>query len=87
MLNKTIGIGARHLTISTVGVPNAIQRFAEAKLQSRLAVSLHAPNQRLREELVPSAKVYPLEALMQDCTCGHLFAHVFLGLCCFCGET
>lgn len=57
VLNKGLGIGARHITISTVGVPNAIAKFAEQKLQSRLAVSLHAPNQKLREDLIPSAKV------------------------------
>lgn len=52
-LNKQLGIGARHLTISTVGVPNAIAKLAAHKLQSTLAVSLHAPNQALRETLVP----------------------------------
>jgi 23S rRNA (adenine2503-C2)-methyltransferase len=52
-LNKQLGIGARHITISTVGVPNAIARLASEQLQSTLAVSLHAPNQALRETLVP----------------------------------
>lgn len=66
-LNRDLSIGQRQMTISTVGVPNTIQRLAQAKLQSTLAVSLHAPNQRLREQLVPSAKAYPLEALLQDC--------------------
>ncbi|XP_010690639.2 uncharacterized protein LOC104904143 [Beta vulgaris subsp. vulgaris] len=66
-LNKDIQIGQRMITISTVGVPNTIKRLATYKLQSTLAVSLHAPNQKLREKLVPSAKAYPLEALMQDC--------------------
>ena len=41
------------ITISTVGVPNAIAKLAEAKLQSTLAVSLHAPTQKLRAQLVP----------------------------------
>lgn len=41
--------------------------LASHELQSRLAVSLHAPNQALREQLIPSAKAYPLDALMQDC--------------------
>lgn len=66
-LNKDIQIGQRMITISTVGVPNTIKRLASHKLQSTLAVSLHAPNQKLREKIVPSAKAYPLEALMQDC--------------------
>ncbi|GAB4823741.1 hypothetical protein N2152v2_010787 [Parachlorella kessleri] len=68
ILNKDLGIGARHITISTVGVPNAIARLAARQLQSTLAVSIHAPTQALREQVVPSARAYPLEALMQDCT-------------------
>ncbi|XP_047954016.1 probable dual-specificity RNA methyltransferase RlmN [Salvia hispanica] len=65
-LNKDIQIGQRMITISTVGVPNTIKRLASHKLQSTLAVSLHAPNQKL-EQIVPSAKSYPLDALMNDC--------------------
>ncbi|KAK9803300.1 hypothetical protein WJX72_009998 [[Myrmecia] bisecta] len=67
MLNKDMGIGARHITISTVGVPNAIMRLAAQNLQSTLAISIHAANQRLREQIIPSAKAYPLEVLMMDC--------------------
>ncbi|CAK8538158.1 unnamed protein product [Lathyrus sativus] len=66
-LNKDIQIGQRMMTISTVGVPNTIKKLASHKLQSTLAVSLHAPNQKLRETIVPSAKSYPLDALMKDC--------------------
>lgn len=66
-LNEDLEIGQRMITISTVGVPNTIARLATHKLQSTLAVSLHAPNQQLREQIVPSAKAYPLEALMGDC--------------------
>ncbi|XP_006646741.1 probable dual-specificity RNA methyltransferase RlmN [Oryza brachyantha] len=66
-LNKELKIGQRMITISTVGVPNTIKMLASHKLQSTLAVSLHAPNQKLRETIVPSAKSYPLEALMDDC--------------------
>ncbi|KAI3431690.1 hypothetical protein D9Q98_004736 [Chlorella vulgaris] len=67
VLNKDIGIGARHITISTVGVPNAIRRMGRMAMQSTLAVSIHAPNQELRESIVPSARAYPLDALMADC--------------------
>jgi len=67
ILNKDLGIGARHITISTVGVPNALRQLATYDTQSTLAVSIHAPNQALREQIVPSAKAYPLEALMSDC--------------------
>eukprot|EP00793_Prasinoderma_coloniale_P000579 PRCOL_00003727-RA len=66
-LNEDVGIGARHITISTVGVPNTLRMLAEANLQCTLAVSLHAPNQALRERIVPSARAYPIEALLQDC--------------------
>ncbi|KAL7107808.1 hypothetical protein ACP275_06G077800 [Erythranthe tilingii] len=66
-LNKEIEIGQRMITISTVGVPNTIRRLATHKLQSTLALSLHAPNQKLRETIVPSAKSYPLDAIMEDC--------------------
>ncbi|CAA7406334.1 unnamed protein product [Spirodela intermedia] len=66
-LNKDIEIGQRMMTISTVGVPNTIRKLASHKLQSTLAISLHAPNQELREKIVPSAKAYPLDALMADC--------------------
>lgn len=53
MLNECLGVGQRHMTISTVGVPNAIMKLATHKLQSTLAISIHAPNQQLREQLVP----------------------------------
>ncbi|GIM06553.1 hypothetical protein Vretimale_10846 [Volvox reticuliferus] len=66
-LNQQIGIGGAFITISTVGVPNAIPRLAASGLKVTLAVSLHAPNQALRESIIPSAKAYPLEALMEDC--------------------
>ncbi|KAL2227507.1 uncharacterized protein LOC105161275 [Sesamum indicum] len=66
-LNKDIQIGQRMITISSVGVPNTIRKLASHKLQSTLAISLHAPNQKLREKIVPSAKSYPLDAIMKDC--------------------
>ena len=46
-------ISARRITISTVGVPNAIMKLASHKLQCTLAISIHAPTQALRERLVP----------------------------------
>jgi len=67
LLNTQLGIGARYITVSTVGVPNAIPRLARASLKSTLAVSIHAPNQALRESIIPSAKAYPIQALMEDC--------------------
>jgi 23S rRNA (adenine(2503)-C(2))-methyltransferase len=66
-LNRDVGIGGRSFTISTVGVPNALSKLAAHRLQATLAVSLHAPDQATRERLVPSAKAYPMEALLADC--------------------
>jgi 23S rRNA (adenine2503-C2)-methyltransferase len=51
---KGLGIGARHVTISTVGLPAKIRRLADLGKQYHLAVSLHAPNDPLRTEIVPT---------------------------------
>ncbi|WP_392479628.1 23S rRNA (adenine(2503)-C(2))-methyltransferase RlmN [Nostoc sp. C110] len=66
-LNQDIGIGQRSLTVSTVGIRDRIRQFAQNNLQITLAVSLHAPNQALREKLIPSARAYPLEELLAEC--------------------
>ncbi|MCM1982818.1 23S rRNA (adenine(2503)-C(2))-methyltransferase RlmN [Lyngbya confervoides BDU141951] len=66
-LNEDVGIGQRSITISTVGIPQQILKLAQAHLQITLAVSLHASNQQVRTQLVPSAAHYPLESLLQDC--------------------
>ena len=68
-----LGMAQRQITVSTVGVPRTLPRLAELALerlgraQFTLAVSLHAPDQRLREELIPTAHAYPIEALLEDC--------------------
>jgi 23S rRNA (adenine2503-C2)-methyltransferase len=49
-----LGIGARRITISTIGLPSAIRRLADSPASYHLAVSLHAPNDKLRDELVPA---------------------------------
>jgi 23S rRNA (adenine2503-C2)-methyltransferase len=49
-----LGIGARHVTISTVGLPAKIRRLADLRKQFHLAVSLHAPNDELRTRIVPT---------------------------------
>src|SRR5204862_920921 len=49
-----LGIGARHVTISTVGLPAKIRRLADLSKQYHLAVSLHAPNDALRTRIVPT---------------------------------
>ncbi|TAF02841.1 MAG: 23S rRNA (adenine(2503)-C(2))-methyltransferase RlmN [Nostocales cyanobacterium] len=66
-LNQDVGIGARSLTVSTVGIRDRIRQLAQHHLQITLAVSLHAPNQALREQLIPSAKPYPIEDLLAEC--------------------
>ena len=71
--NNDLGIGQRRITVSTVGVPDSLHKLAELALerlgraQFTLAVSLHAPTQKLREELIPTASGYPLNALLNDC--------------------
>ncbi|MBE9190950.1 23S rRNA (adenine(2503)-C(2))-methyltransferase RlmN [Gloeocapsopsis crepidinum LEGE 06123] len=66
-LNQDVGIGQRWMTLSTVGIPGHILRLAQHQLQVTLAVSLHAANQALREKLIPSARQYPLENLIDEC--------------------
>src|SRR4029078_2487270 len=50
-----LGISSRRITISTVGLPKAMHRLAETTPRYRLAVSLHAPNDELRQKIVPVA--------------------------------
>lgn len=66
MLNdpKMRGLGIRHITLSTAGIVPGIQELAASGLGVRLAVSLHAPEDELRDELVPCNTNYPLEDLM-----------------------
>ena len=66
-LHDDLGIGARHLTISTVGLVPGIRKLAEADLPVNLAVSLHAADDELRDELVPVNRRWPLEDLMTAC--------------------
>lgn len=66
-LNQDVGIGARSLTVSTVGIPGKIKQLARHKLQIVLAVSLHASNQDLRQQLIPSAQKYTLNNLLDEC--------------------
>jgi 23S rRNA (adenine2503-C2)-methyltransferase len=64
LLNQSYELGARRITISTVGVVPGILELADRPEQFRLAVSLHAPNEALRAELIPLEKKYPLPELM-----------------------
>ena len=60
---KGLAIGARHITVSTCGLPDKIREYAKEGLQTNLAISLHAPNNELRNKLMKINKVYPLEVL------------------------
>lgn len=62
-----LNIGARRITISTVGLPKQIRRLAEEDLQLNLAFSLHATDDALRAELVPWARGVKLEDLLDAC--------------------
>jgi 23S rRNA (adenine2503-C2)-methyltransferase len=59
-----LGIGARHVTISTVGLPAKIRQLAESGKQYHLAVSLHAPNDALRSRIVPTNDKTGIPAIM-----------------------
>lgn len=61
---KGMAIGARHITISTCGVIPKIEDFMKEKRQVNLAISLHAPNDDLRNQLMPINKAYPLKKLI-----------------------
>ena len=62
---KGLNIGSRHITVSTCGIVPKIYEFSHLKYQVNLAISLHAPNNELRDKLMPINKVYPLEELIK----------------------
>lgn len=65
ILNQGYGVGARRITVSTVGLVPGILALAERPEQFRLALSLHAPESDLRKTLVPLEERYPLPVLME----------------------
>ena len=64
ILNQGYGVGARRITVSTVGVVPGIEELARRPEQFRLALSLHAPTTELRRELIPLEKRHPLPELV-----------------------
>ena len=62
---KGLAIGARHITVSTCGIVPKILEFSNFPLQINLAISLHAPNDELRNQIMPVNKAYPLEELIR----------------------
>ncbi len=69
ILNNPDGfnLGARHMTVSTVGLVPAIRKLSQEPLQVNLAISLHAPTDELRSQTMPINKKYPLEELLAAC--------------------
>jgi 23S rRNA (adenine2503-C2)-methyltransferase len=62
-----LNIGARHITVSTVGLVPQILQLADEELQINLAISLHAPDNTTRSQTMPINKRYPVEDLIRAC--------------------
>jgi 23S rRNA (adenine2503-C2)-methyltransferase len=67
LVHSNLGISARHITVSTVGVVPGIRRLAKEALPVNLAVSLHAARDELRDKIVPLNRRYPLALLTEAC--------------------
>lgn len=67
IMNDPFGgaIGARHITVSTCGLVPGIKRYADEGIQINLALSLHAPNDEIRNQLMPVSKAYPMPKLIE----------------------
>lgn len=63
---KGLAIGARHITVSTCGLCDKIEAYGDLGLQANLAISLHAPNDEIRNQLMPINKKYPMDTLRQS---------------------
>ena len=72
-INVDFKISQRKITVSTVAVPKMINKLSARSFQIlgncqfTLAISLHAPNQKIREKIIPSAKNYEIENIIDDC--------------------
>lgn len=62
-----LNIGARHITVSTCGEVPGIRSLAEERMQITLSVSLHAPNDEIRDQIMPINKKYPIKTLIKAC--------------------
>lgn len=65
-MSGSVGIGARHITVSTSGIIPGIERLKEENLPVTLALSLHAPDTKTREEVVPITRKYPIKDLIRS---------------------
>jgi 23S rRNA (adenine2503-C2)-methyltransferase len=64
---KGLNIGQRHITVSTSGIVPNIYKFADENLQVNLAISIHAPNDKLRSKLMPVNRRFPFADLVEAC--------------------
>ena len=64
--SEAFGLGARHISISTVGITGWVKKILKEDLQVNIAISLHAPEDDLRTRLIQMNKVYPLKKLLAD---------------------
>jgi 23S rRNA (adenine2503-C2)-methyltransferase len=64
---KGLNIGQRHITVSTSGIVPNIYKFADENLQVNLAISIHAPNDKLRSKLMPVNRRFPFADLIEAC--------------------
>lgn len=64
---KGLNLSQRHITISTCGLVPQIKEFAKRKMQCNLAISLHAPNDEMRKELMPIANKYTIDEILEAC--------------------
>lgn len=62
-----LNVGYRHMTVSTCGLTPYMIRFSEEKTQVNLAVSLHAPNDRIRSSIMPIGKKYSIDKIIEAC--------------------
>lgn len=62
-----LNVGMRHITISTCGLCDKIIKFTDENLQATLSISLHAPNDNIRNNLMPISKKYPMDELINSC--------------------
>ena len=67
IMNEPFGlaIGSRHITVSTCGLIPGIKKYGEDKRQFNLALSLHAPNDEIRRQIMPVARAYPIDDLLE----------------------
>ena len=73
-IHDALGLSARHITLSTVGIVPGIHKLAAESLPVGLAVSLHAANDELRNKLVPVNRRYPIASLIAACR-GYIGSH------------